>query len=81
MYEGIKTATGPMSVKTAPLKAKSGEVITDQSKQLQRWVEHYLELYSTQNIVTDAALDALPRLTSHGGARRDAHTGGAQQSH
>ena len=62
MYEGIKTATGPTSIKTAPLKAKSGEVITDQSKQLQRWVEHYLELYSTQNIVTDAALDALPRL-------------------
>ena len=62
MYEGIKTATGPTCVKTAPLKAKTGEVITDQSKQLQRWVEHYLELYSTQNIVTDAALSALPNL-------------------
>ena len=62
MYEGIKTATGPTSVKTAPLKAKSGEVITGQSKQLQHWFEHYLELYSTQNIVTDAALDALPGL-------------------
>ncbi|XP_020604539.1 uncharacterized protein LOC110043431 [Orbicella faveolata] len=62
MCEGIKTATSPTSVKTAPLKAKSGKVITNQSKQLQRWVEHYLKLYSTQNIVTDAALDALPRL-------------------
>ena len=30
--------------------------------QLQRWVEHYLELYSTQNIVTDTALNALPGL-------------------
>lgn len=39
-----------------------GETITDQSKQLQRWVEHYLELYATQNIVTDDALDALPGL-------------------
>ena len=55
MYEGIKTATGPTGVKTAPLKSKTGEVITDQSMQLQRWVEHYLELYSTQNIVTDTA--------------------------
>ena len=55
-------ATGPTSVKTAPLKTKSGEVITDQRKQLQRRVEHYLELYSTQNIMTDAALDALPGL-------------------
>ena len=59
MYEGIKTATGPTCVKTAPLKAKTGKVITDQSKQLQHWVEHYLELYSTQNIVTDAAFGAL----------------------
>ena len=62
MYEGIKTATGPTCVKTAPRKAKTGEVITDQSQQLQHWVEHYLELYSTQNIVTDAALGALPNL-------------------
>ena len=44
MYEGIKTVTGPTCVKTAPLKAKTGEVITDQSKQLQRWVEHYLDI-------------------------------------
>ena len=36
MYEGIKTATSPTSVKTAPLKSKTGEVITDQSIQLQR---------------------------------------------
>ena len=62
MYEGIKTATGSTSVKTAPLKSKTGEVITDQSMQLQRRVEHYLELYSTQNIVTDTALNALPGL-------------------
>ena len=60
MYEGIKTATGPTSVKTAPLKSKTGEVITDHSMQLQRWVEHYFELYSTQNIVRDTALNALP---------------------
>ena len=45
MYEGIKTATGPTSVKTAPLKSKTGEVTTDQSMQLQHWVEHYFELY------------------------------------
>ena len=63
MYEGIKTATGPTSVKTAPHKSKTGEVITDQSMQLHRWVEHYLELYSTQNIVTDTALDTLSGLS------------------
>ena len=62
MYEGIKTATGPTRVKTAPLKSKSGETITDQSQQLQRWVKHYLELYAMQNIITDTALNALPSL-------------------
>ena len=63
MYDGIKTATGPTATKTAPLKSKTGEIITDQGKQLERWVEHYLELYATQNVVTDAALDTLPSLT------------------
>ena len=62
MYEGIKEAVGPTATKTAPLKSKSGEVITDQGKQLERWVEHYLELYATQNVVTDAALDTIPDL-------------------
>ena len=38
MYEGIKKATGPSIRKTAPLKSKSGEVITDKAKQLDRWV-------------------------------------------
>ena len=29
---------------------------------MERWVEHYLELYSTQNVVTDAALDTISQL-------------------
>ena len=62
MYDGIKTATGPTATKTTLLRSKTGEVITDQGKQLERWVEHYLELYATQNVVTDAALDALASL-------------------
>ena len=37
-------------------------MITDQAKQLERWVEHYLELYATQNVITDAALAAIPDL-------------------
>ncbi|XP_047490913.1 uncharacterized protein LOC125040403 [Penaeus chinensis] len=62
MYEGIKKATGPAPSKSAPLKTKTGDVITDQGKQLERWVEHYLELYATQNVVTDAALADTPDL-------------------
>lgn len=41
-------------VKTAPPKPK-----TCRSKQLQRCVEHYLDLYTTQKTVIDAALEAL----------------------
>ncbi|GAA6107151.1 uncharacterized protein LOC118407100 [Tachysurus ichikawai] len=59
---GIKKATGPPTSKIIPLKSKTGEVIKDQGKQLQRWVEHYLELYATQNFVTDTASDAIPDL-------------------
>ncbi|CAE1314375.1 unnamed protein product [Acanthosepion pharaonis] len=62
MYAGIKTDTGSTPTKTAPLKSKTGEIITDQGKQLDRWVEHYLELYATQNVVTGATLDTLPSL-------------------
>ncbi|XP_047498459.1 uncharacterized protein LOC125045298 [Penaeus chinensis] len=62
MYEGIKKVTGPAPSKSAPLKTKTGDVITDQGKQLERWVEHYLELYATQNVVTDAALVDTPDL-------------------
>ena len=50
------------SEKTAPLKSKSGEVITDKAKQLDRWVEHYSELYSKENIVHQSALDAIDHL-------------------
>ena len=59
MYEGIKKAIGPQVKKTAPLKSKTGEIITDRNKQLDRWVEHYTDLYSTENSVTEAALDAV----------------------
>ena len=60
LAEKALLVSGPTSTKTAPLKTNSGEVITGQSKQLQRWVEHYLELNAIQNVVTNADLNALP---------------------
>ena len=50
---------GPTQNKTAPLKSTTGEVITDNGQQMERWVEHYSELYSRQNVVTTSALDAI----------------------
>ena len=59
MYDGIKKAVGPTVRKMAPLKSTSGEMLTDRDKQMERWVEHYSELYSRETVVTNAALNAI----------------------
>ncbi|KAI8505331.1 hypothetical protein Bbelb_174400 [Branchiostoma belcheri] len=63
MYEGIKQATGKTIKKCAPLKAKTGETIIDKEKQMSRWVEHYLELYSQESAVSQDALDSIDDLS------------------
>ncbi|XP_046986007.1 uncharacterized protein LOC124556011 [Schistocerca americana] len=45
MYDGIKKAIGQTVRKTVPLKSKTSEIITDEGKKMECWVEHYLELY------------------------------------
>ena len=59
MYDGIKRALGPTQSKTAPLKSSSGAIITDKVQQMERWVEHYSDLYSRENTVSPAALDVI----------------------
>lgn len=60
MYEGMKKAFGPTISKIAPLKSKDGEVISDRAKQMERWAEHYQDLYSTETIVTEQAVNNIP---------------------
>ena len=62
MYEGMKKAFGPAIRKVAPLKSKEGEAITDRSKQMERWAEHYQDLYSTESLVSEAVIDSIPAL-------------------
>ena len=59
MYNGIKKALGPMQSKMGLLKSATGEVITDQGQQMERWVEHYSDLYSREITVTPSALGAI----------------------
>ena len=59
MYDGIKKALGHTQSKTAPLKSSSGAIITDKGQQMERWVEHYSDLYSRENTVSPAALDVI----------------------
>ena len=39
---------GPQINKVAPLKSSTGQQITDRKEQLDRWVEHYSDLYSEE---------------------------------
>ena len=59
MYGGIKKALGPTLNKTTPLRSSTGEVVTDRGHLLERWVEHYSDIYSGENIVSPSALDAV----------------------
>lgn len=63
MLEGMKKATGPTDSETAPLKSKAGEFITGGDKQMERWVECYVEIYGIENKVTEIALNTVPQLT------------------
>ena len=64
MYDGIKRALGLSEKKTAPLKSKSDEPITDLKEQMDRWVKYYSELYLRETVVTDAALNSITQLLS-----------------
>ena len=52
-----------MQSQIAPLKSATGDAIKDQYKQMERWVEHYSELYSRMNVVSNEALMAMESLS------------------
>ena len=64
MYDEIKQALGPSQKKkkTASLKCATGENIPDRAQQMERWVEHYAELSTRENIVSLEALNAIEYL-------------------
>ena len=58
----MKKAFGSSTSKSAPLKSAEGDIIKDRSKQMERWAEHYQELYSRETTVTNTALENTPPL-------------------
>ena len=50
-YSLLKVALGPNIVKASALRSKEGHPIIDRSLQMDRWVEHYSELYSREDLV------------------------------
>ena len=53
----MKKAFGQLAIKTVPLKIITGGIITDRAKQMDRWAEHYQQLYSRETVVTDTAVE------------------------
>ena len=47
-------------------------MITNKVEQMERWVEHYSELYSREKVVVTSAMDASAH---HGGVRSYTNTG------
>ena len=62
MYEGIKEATGPAKKRSAPLKTKDGNTITNKDQQMKRWAEHYSEVLGSETVVKEEALLAIVKL-------------------
>ena len=48
--------------KTVPLKSTTGNTIKDKGKQMKIWVEHYINLYSKKNIISDDVMNAIVSL-------------------
>ncbi|XP_045457359.1 uncharacterized protein LOC123667510 [Melitaea cinxia] len=59
VYAGIRMAIGPVQKKTAPLKEIDGSIITDSSRLLERWAEHYTELYSQPAEISHVARELI----------------------
>ena len=52
-----------MQSRIAPLKSTTGDAIRDKSKQMECWVDHYSELYSRVNVVSDEVLMTIESLS------------------
>ncbi|KAJ8350926.1 hypothetical protein SKAU_G00260560 [Synaphobranchus kaupii] len=62
MYVGIKRAIGLTAQTCGVLKQKDGTVIKDKSEKLNRWIEHYSEVYTGQSQVSSDTIASLPNV-------------------
>lgn len=59
MYQNIKVATGPPIRKRATIKDLNGAPISDKTKQMDRWAQHYADLYAEPISISASALESL----------------------
>ena len=51
--------TCSFSEQNSPLKTATGGIIQDRVQQMERWVEHYSELYTREKMVSEEAKNAI----------------------
>lgn len=61
MYDGIKRAIGPTKKQTAPLLSIDGHLIYDREKVMERWVDHYQDLYGDDSNANLNVMENLPQ--------------------
>lgn len=62
LYKGIKEALGPKPRRIAPVLDANGQVLTDSSQQMTRWVQYFTDLYSRDAPVDMGAINSIPEL-------------------
>ncbi|XP_078612812.1 uncharacterized protein LOC144882704 [Branchiostoma floridae x Branchiostoma japonicum] len=61
-YEALKAVYGPSHQVTSPLRSADGKVLlTDKTSILNRWAEHFQNLFSIDRSVNDSALQRIPQ--------------------
>ena len=62
LFEQINKAIGPRATSSVPIKAADGSDLTDIKSQLNRWVEHYSELYGSDSPASPGLEEVLVNL-------------------
>lgn len=61
-YESLKAVYGPSYQVVSPLRSTDGQVLlTDKSSILNRWAEHFQNLFSADRTVNDSAIQRIPK--------------------
>ena len=64
LFEDAPPQPCPIQKKSAPLKSATGMIIQDRAQQMECWVQHYSELYSRENVVTEETLNNMECLSA-----------------
>ena len=64
MYDGIKKAIGPVQRMISSSKSSTEEILTWNKEKMERFVEHYSNIYSCQNIVSENSFNSLEWMSS-----------------